>query len=131
VHVLSFDITAMLMIVSFIHTERESPSRCERIAQVSRLVPQPLADAIAAERLRQARSAGRERYAHVIGCIGEVARETSRIQSATKDAVDAIRDGRLDDARQWLDEVDALARSLQQEARTSVHALAAAREQSV
>jgi hypothetical protein len=86
------------------------------------------ANDLAAARRRQAQAAGREPYAHVIGCISEVEREKTRIEFAMRDAVNAIRSDRLEDARQWLDEVDALARSLAEEARTAVHALAAARE---
>jgi hypothetical protein len=88
----------------------------------------PFADALADARRKQAQITGSEPFAHVIGCIIEAGREKTRIDIALRDAVAAIRAGRLDDARQWLDDVDSLAGSLQREAYTALLALSAARD---
>ncbi len=70
----------------------------------------------------------RDPYDHVLGCVSEIERELNRIRVAHDAAVDAIRDGKPEGARQWLDEIDSLTGSLRREVRTSILALAAVRD---
>jgi hypothetical protein len=88
----------------------------------------PLADDLAAARRRQAQRATSERYAHVLGCIRETEREMHRVDHTLRAAVDAVRDGDLEAARRWLDEVEALADSLRNEVHTAALALVVTRD---